>query len=284
MAVHCRQVYRRKGKRGDGMKDGVISRRIPRINIFVARQAISSGAVEIFDSASATVPVVDPCRPKQEAAEGIQVDPDTPLCAGHRPTITDFSTENSANRNRGSSDSRAWSTDRKCDAVQSLSLSLSAAGELGTRRSPGSGTFRFLTPFSLLTRPLARNGYRDRWLRCTRGGSLTVQLLSRPRNPGVRVSFSNGLLFRLSTKDPPKKREVLWKWNIYMYMCIVDRIETIAIFRHPLHLLSLLLSRMYSCTWSRNPINSKQFAILGPIRPREQPPSFSMSIDGLPAN
>lgn len=268
------------------MKDGVISRRIPRINIFVARQAISSGAVEIFDSASATVPVVDPCRPKQEAAEGIQVDPDTPLCAGHRPTITDFSTENSANRNRGSSDSRAWSTDRKCDAVQSLSLS--AAGELGTRRSPGSGTFRFLTPFSLLTRPLARNGYRDRWLRCTRGGSLTVQLLSRPRNPGVRVSFSNGLLFRLSTKDPAslakeKRSSMEMEYiYIYVYMCIVDRVETIAIFRHPLRLLSP--SRMYSCTWSRNPINSKQFAILGPIRPREQPPSFSMSIDGLPAN
>lgn len=49
-----------------------------------------------------------------------------------------------------------------------------------------------------------------------------MQLLSRPRNPGVRVSFSNGLLFRLSTKDPAslakEKRSSMEMEYIYVYV------------------------------------------------------------------
>lgn len=64
-----------------------------------------------------------------------------------------------------------------------------------------------------------------------------MQLLSRPRNPGV--SFSNGLLFRLSTKDLAKEKGSSMEME-YVYVYIVD-IETIAIFRHPLRALLRLV-------------------------------------------
>lgn len=161
------------------MKDGVISRKIPRINIF------ERAASNFLRGIRRPVPVPVPwpawtaetgsCR-RNSAGRG-NPGP-TPHCVGRRPTITDFSAR--ILRIESRIESAVVARGRPSGNVTGLNL-CRVQGNWG--RVPWNGTFRFLTPFSLLTRPLARNGYRDRWSRYTHTHtqnrrSLTVQLLS----------------------------------------------------------------------------------------------------------
>lgn len=130
-----------------------------------------SGALASLDSRNRKLP-------KEFSREGESRSSPTPHCVGRRPTITDFSAR--ILRIESRIESAVVARGRPSGNVTGLNL-CRVQGNWG--RMPWNGTFRFLTPFSLLTRPLARNGYRDRWSRYTHTHtqnrrSLTVQLLS----------------------------------------------------------------------------------------------------------